>query len=148
MAVEGLQDQAKDTQREARATEQPGEARDRPGRYSGAVVAAYSCCHATLPISAPSGAIHLGVLGSGGWVTRAHLVTVSASLRALSQLVGYFFAAAPTGLGRVWGMEQGITRDNCNAYVQNVRRGHNELTVEVPAGQRLTVAFDGLVLAI
>jgi hypothetical protein len=45
-------------------------------------------------------------------------------------------------------MEQGITRDNCNAYVQNVRRGHNELTVEVPAGQRLTVAFDGLVLAI
>jgi transposase-like protein len=35
-----------------------------------------------------------------------------------------------------------------HAFVQNVRRGHNELAVEVPAGQRLTVAFDDLALAI
>ena len=35
-----------------------------------------------------------------------------------------------------------------HAFVQNVRRGHYELAVEVPAGQRLTVAFDDLALAI
>jgi hypothetical protein len=32
--------------------------------------------------------------------------------------------------------------------VQNVRRGHDELAVEVPAGRRLTVAFDDFALAI
>jgi hypothetical protein len=35
-----------------------------------------------------------------------------------------------------------------HAFVQNVRRGHYELAVEVPAGQRLPVAFDDLALAI
>jgi hypothetical protein len=35
-----------------------------------------------------------------------------------------------------------------HAFVQNVRRGHYELAVEVAAGQRLTVAFDALALAI
>jgi len=35
-----------------------------------------------------------------------------------------------------------------HAFVQNLRRGHYELAVEVPVGQRLTVAFDDLVLAI
>jgi IS6 family transposase len=35
-----------------------------------------------------------------------------------------------------------------HAFVQNLRRGHYELAVEVPAGQRLTVAFDDLALAI
>jgi hypothetical protein len=35
-----------------------------------------------------------------------------------------------------------------HAFVQNVRRGHDELAVEVPAGQRLTVAFDDLAWAI
>jgi IS6 family transposase len=35
-----------------------------------------------------------------------------------------------------------------HAFVQNVRRGHYELAVEVPADQRLTVAFDDLALAI
>ena len=35
-----------------------------------------------------------------------------------------------------------------HAFVQNVRRGHYELAVEVAAGQRLTVAFDDLALAI
>jgi hypothetical protein len=32
--------------------------------------------------------------------------------------------------------------------VQNLRRGHYELAVEVPVGRRLTVAFDDLTLAI
>jgi transposase-like protein len=35
-----------------------------------------------------------------------------------------------------------------HAFVQNLRRGHYELAVEVPVGQRLTVAFDHLALAI
>ena len=35
-----------------------------------------------------------------------------------------------------------------HAFVQNLRRGHDELAVEVAAGQRLTVAFDDLALAI
>jgi transposase, IS6 family len=35
-----------------------------------------------------------------------------------------------------------------HAFVQNLRRGHYELAVEVPVGQRLTVAFDDLALAI
>ena len=35
-----------------------------------------------------------------------------------------------------------------HAFVQNLRRGHYELTVEVPVGRRLTVAFDHLTLAI
>jgi hypothetical protein len=35
-----------------------------------------------------------------------------------------------------------------HAFVQNVRRGHYELAVEVPTSQRLTVAFDDLALAI
>ena len=35
-----------------------------------------------------------------------------------------------------------------HVFVQNIRRGHYELAVEVPAGQRLTVAFDDLALAI
>ena len=35
-----------------------------------------------------------------------------------------------------------------HAFVQNVRRGHYELAVEVAAGQRLTVAFDDLALAL
>ena len=35
-----------------------------------------------------------------------------------------------------------------HALVQNLRRGHYELAVEVPVGQRLTVAFDHLALAI
>ena len=33
-------------------------------------------------------------------------------------------------------------------FVQNVRRSHDELAVEVPTGQRLTVAFDDLAWAI
>ena len=35
-----------------------------------------------------------------------------------------------------------------HALVQNVRRGQSELAVEVAAGQRLTVAFDDLALAL
>jgi transposase-like protein len=35
-----------------------------------------------------------------------------------------------------------------HAFVQNVRRGHYELAAEAPVGQRLTVAFDDLALAI
>ena len=35
-----------------------------------------------------------------------------------------------------------------HAFVQNVRRGYNELAVEEPAGRRLAVAFDGLATAI
>jgi len=35
-----------------------------------------------------------------------------------------------------------------HAFVQNLRRGHYELAVEVPVGQRPTVAFDDLALAI
>jgi hypothetical protein len=35
-----------------------------------------------------------------------------------------------------------------HAFVQNLRRGHYELAVEVPMNQRLTVAFDELALAI
>jgi hypothetical protein len=35
-----------------------------------------------------------------------------------------------------------------HGFVQNVWRGYYELAVEVPAGQRLTVAFDDLALAI
>jgi len=35
-----------------------------------------------------------------------------------------------------------------HAFVQNLRRGHDELAAEVPVGQRLTVAFDDLSLAI
>jgi transposase-like protein len=35
-----------------------------------------------------------------------------------------------------------------HAFVQNLRRGHYELAVEVPIGQRLTFAFDDLALAI
>ena len=35
-----------------------------------------------------------------------------------------------------------------HAFVQNLRRGHDELAAEVPAGHRLTVAFDNLALAI
>ena len=35
-----------------------------------------------------------------------------------------------------------------HAFVQNLRRGHYELAVEVPVNQRLAVAFDELALAI
>jgi transposase, IS6 family len=35
-----------------------------------------------------------------------------------------------------------------HAFVQNLRRGRYELAVEEPAGRRLTVAFDGLAMAI
>jgi transposase, IS6 family len=35
-----------------------------------------------------------------------------------------------------------------HALVQNLRRGHDELAVEEPAGRRVAVAFDELVLAI
>jgi transposase-like protein len=35
-----------------------------------------------------------------------------------------------------------------HGLVQNLRRGHHGLAVEVPAGQRLSVAFDDLALAI
>jgi hypothetical protein len=35
-----------------------------------------------------------------------------------------------------------------HAFVQNHRRGHYELAVEVPVGRRLPVAFDHLTLAI
>jgi IS6 family transposase len=35
-----------------------------------------------------------------------------------------------------------------HAFAQNLRRGNYELAVEVPVGQRLTVAFDYLALAI
>jgi IS6 family transposase len=35
-----------------------------------------------------------------------------------------------------------------HVFVENVRGGHDELAVEVPAGQRPTVAFDDLALAI
>jgi transposase-like protein len=35
-----------------------------------------------------------------------------------------------------------------HAFVQNVRRGHYELAVEVPVSQRVAVAFDELALAI
>jgi transposase-like protein len=35
-----------------------------------------------------------------------------------------------------------------HALIQNVRRGHYELAVEVPAARRVAVAFDELALAI
>jgi hypothetical protein len=35
-----------------------------------------------------------------------------------------------------------------HALVQNVRRGHDELAVEVPVTRRLSVAYDELALAI
>jgi transposase, IS6 family len=35
-----------------------------------------------------------------------------------------------------------------HAFVQNLRRGHDELTVEEPANRRVAVAFDKLALAI
>ena len=35
-----------------------------------------------------------------------------------------------------------------HAFIQNVRRGHYELTVEVPATRRVAVAFDEFALAI
>jgi transposase-like protein len=35
-----------------------------------------------------------------------------------------------------------------HAFVQNVRRGHYELAVEVPVNRRVAVAFDELALAI
>ena len=35
-----------------------------------------------------------------------------------------------------------------HAFIQNVRRGHYELTVEEPVSRRLAVAFDELALAI
>jgi IS6 family transposase len=35
-----------------------------------------------------------------------------------------------------------------HAFVQNVRRGHYELAVEVPANRRLAVAFSELAVAI
>jgi IS6 family transposase len=35
-----------------------------------------------------------------------------------------------------------------HAFVQNLRRGHDELAVEEPVNQRLAVAFDELALAI
>jgi transposase, IS6 family len=35
-----------------------------------------------------------------------------------------------------------------HAFIQNVRRGHDELTVEEPVSRRLAVAFDELALAI
>ncbi len=35
-----------------------------------------------------------------------------------------------------------------HAFVENLRRGHYELAVEVPVGQRLAVAFGALALAI
>jgi transposase-like protein len=35
-----------------------------------------------------------------------------------------------------------------HAFIQNVRRGHYELAVEVPASRRVAVAFDELALAI
>jgi transposase-like protein len=34
-----------------------------------------------------------------------------------------------------------------HAFIQNVRRGHDELTVEEPGSRRLAVAFDELALA-
>jgi len=35
-----------------------------------------------------------------------------------------------------------------HAFVQNLRRGHYELALEVPVRQRVAVAFDELALAI
>jgi IS6 family transposase len=35
-----------------------------------------------------------------------------------------------------------------HALVQNIRRGHYELAVEVPTNRRLTVAFDELASAV
>ena len=35
-----------------------------------------------------------------------------------------------------------------HGFIQNVRRGHDELTVEEPESRRLAVAFDELALAI
>jgi IS6 family transposase len=35
-----------------------------------------------------------------------------------------------------------------HAFVQNLRRGHDELAVEEPTNRRVAVAFDELVLAI
>jgi transposase, IS6 family len=35
-----------------------------------------------------------------------------------------------------------------HGFVQNLRRGHDELAVEEPAGLRVAVAFDELALAI
>jgi hypothetical protein len=35
-----------------------------------------------------------------------------------------------------------------HAFVQNLRRGHDELAVEEPATRRVAVAFDELALAI
>jgi IS6 family transposase len=35
-----------------------------------------------------------------------------------------------------------------HVFVQNVRRGHYELTVEEPVKRRLAIAFDELALAI
>jgi transposase-like protein len=35
-----------------------------------------------------------------------------------------------------------------HGFIQNVRRGHDELTVEEPVSRRLAVAFDELALAI
>ena len=35
-----------------------------------------------------------------------------------------------------------------NGFVQNLRRGHNELAVEKPANRRVAIAFDELTMAI
>jgi hypothetical protein len=35
-----------------------------------------------------------------------------------------------------------------HAFIQNVRRGHNELAVDEPAGRRLAVTLDELASAI
>ena len=35
-----------------------------------------------------------------------------------------------------------------HAFVQNLRRGHNEIAVDQPADDRLCAAFDELLLAI
>jgi IS6 family transposase len=35
-----------------------------------------------------------------------------------------------------------------HAFVQNLRRGHNELAVEEPVNRRLAVAFNELAMAI
>jgi hypothetical protein len=65
VAVEGLQDEAKEAEGEARAAQQPGDARDRPGRHPGAIVAADSCRHATLRLSTQSGKYLLRILVLG-----------------------------------------------------------------------------------
>jgi IS6 family transposase len=50
---------------------------------------------------------------------------------------------------------RGLKQDRCarillagHAFVQNLRRGHYELAVEVPENRRVAIAFDALALAI